>query len=346
MELITPTEARALCAQYFAGQSATLPDRDGPSLDNIVRSAAAVACPCSRNSLVYVVCEANRGIWEQFDKELVSASLDQLLGNGDLLEIPSPNEGGTYIDLTPPSFVWRQSGEAIIVGGLPDNYPFLTADLIRRLDTRNGIRVLRESDQGEDLCRSLLALGMNQIDVAHWTMLPQPAGSAELIAKYVETLLPVNGQIEGVKLLKQGFQRYYKDRVEPLESQTGYFVARKPQKYGADSWCFIETIRGQLRGLLEFPTTVGGIRGCDEAWYLLAALDYEAGEPQRFDVRDESEQALVLSFFGPIPAWAERRLSTFGERTESNTLFSFRLAREDFDEEVEFLAERLWMLPD
>ena len=138
--------------------------------------------------------------------------------------------------------------------------------------------------------------------------------------------------------------RYYRGRWAEPRAQSGRFVARRSQAYGADLWCYLEMRSGNPERLIDLPAGGSRWRGCDEAWYLQMAIDAQRGEPQRFRIRAGPEDALVLEFFSPVPMWARRRWDAVGEPVSaSGCLFAYRLAEAELAEEMRFVREALWL---
>ena len=138
--------------------------------------------------------------------------------------------------------------------------------------------------------------------------------------------------------------RYYRGRwVEPSK-QAGHFVGRRPQAYGADLWCYVEVQEGHAVGLVDLPTRHGVGRGCDEAWRLQAAIDYERDAPQVYRVRSGPGRSWLLDFFSPVPMWARRRWETIGEPVSAfGCLFSFKFSETVVSDEIAFAREYMWL---
>jgi hypothetical protein len=155
--------------------------------------------------------------------------------------------------------------------------------------------------------------------------------------------------IAGLRVLDTGLPpRFYRGRWRPATpDDAGYFVARRPQAYGADLWCF-----GQFNGagrvrLLDLPIENPLSSGADEAWRLQAALDALADNPQAVCVQP-SANGCRLDLFSPLPSWAQRRLDLVGSPSPRGrgALFSYLVPSADADEEIAFLGRLLWMMDD
>src|SRR6185437_6444359 len=108
----------------------------------------------------------------------------------------------------------------------------------------------------------------------------------------------------------------------------GDFLARRPQAYGADLWCAVRVEEGLPVKLVEFPLHDPVAPARDEAWRFQMAVDAMRGKPQQYRVapvtgRTES----VVSFFSPLPGFAERYLQLVGMALPDapKALLAFRL---------------------
>jgi hypothetical protein len=73
------------------------------------------------------------------------------------------------------------------------------------------------------------------------------------------------------------------------------------------------------------------------------AIDAEAGTPQTVRIR-KGQQTSVLSFFSPLPSWAERRVAVVASKTlGEGSLFSYELPMNNLEEEIAFLKMALWL---
>ena len=76
---------------------------------------------------------------------------------------------------------------------------------------------------------------------------------------------PASFEIPGLSLIDPTSSvRYYRGRWVQPQAQTGRFVGRRSQAYGADLWCYIEMDEGQPRRFLDLPLRGSRARGCDE----------------------------------------------------------------------------------
>jgi hypothetical protein len=56
----------------------------------------------------------------------------------------------------------------------------------------------------------------------------------------------------------------------------------------------------------------------------------------------------AIDFFSPLPSWAQRRLDLLGTPLLAGrgALFTYSLPADEVSEELDFLADRLWMSTD
>jgi hypothetical protein len=138
--------------------------------------------------------------------------------------------------------------------------------------------------------------------------------------------------------------QYYRGRWRDPTGLTGRFVGRRQQAFGAKLWCYVELCNGQPDRYIDLPCGAMRFRGCDEAWRLQAAIDYEQRHPQRFRLRQGLEGTTLIDVFSPIPSWAQRRWTIVGEAVaRDKCLMSFRFSRRDIEEETHFAEEYLWL---
>ena len=320
-----------------------------------LRRAAGFLCPCSPATLVRAVSQSLDGLVSDVDafSENVEETLEAMVAHGDLLEyhdIASEQDTRaiTLLYGAPPSFLRRKSGAVLILGIVPDRLSPLPEDLERQIEYVNHVRRL-PSVEGRDLSTELSELGLIELSFETWLASPAAEKPAQQLARLGRLLeaAPASLEIPGPSLIDPTTSvRYYRGRwVEP-RSQTGRFVARRTQAYGADLWCYVEMDQGRPHRFLDLPLPGSRLRGCDEAWRLQAAIDADRGVPQRFRVRPTSQGShrKVVDFFSPVPLWARRRWDAVGEPVvSSGCLFSYSFAEKEIEEELRFLSEWLWL---
>jgi hypothetical protein len=246
----------------------------------------------------------------------------------------------------PASFVVRQSGLVVILGVAADQLSPLPSDLERRIQYVGHIRRLRPCSEKEDLRSELLHVGLLEITSDGWLKSPKLSTASPAVAACdrAHDVVPPSRDIPGLLLLDPTKSvLFYRGRWTEPKSQTGRFVARRQQAYGADLWCYVQLKHGQPERMIDFPQRGSRWRGCDEAWYLQMAIDAQRGSPQRFRVTPSGD-AHILELFSPVPAWARRRWDAIGEPVpKTGSLFAYRIAKAEIEEERRFAREALWL---
>ena len=318
-----------------------------------LRRAASFLCPCTAPTLVRGVVRPLRGLVDDLAtiKDLVEETLEAMIAHGDILEHRDiegePGYGAaSLLYAAPAGFVARESGAVILLGVASDQLSTVPDDLEARIEYVNHLRRLIPGP-GEDLRSEILQLGLIEISYSDWLRFPPRETCAQHVAR-LDRLLDAaqpSRDVPGLSLLDptRGV-RYYRGRwVEP-RAQSGRFVARRRQAYGADLWCYLEMRDGNPERLFDLPAGRSRWRGCDEAWHLQMAIDAQRGEPQWFRIRPGPEGTRVLEFFSPVPMWARRRWDAVGEPVSaSGCLFAYRLAEAELAEEMRFAREALWL---
>jgi hypothetical protein len=321
-------------------------------LAGALRRAAGYLCPCSAATLVSAVVRPLRGLVPDLEKakELVEATLEAMTSHGDMLEQPDVQEGApsarVLLYAAPASFVVRQSGLAVLLGVAADQLSPLPSELERRIQYLGHVRRLSPSSVSEDLRRELRLLGLLELTVDAWLKGPKPGGASQVVTatdRLLDGVAP-SRDIPGLLLLDSTKPvRYYRGRWSEPKAQTGRFVGRRQQAYGADLWCYVQLTNGRPERMMDLPQRGSRWRGCDEAWHLQMAIDALRGSPQHFRMTPSGE-AVVLELFSPAPAWARRRWDAIREPVPSTgSLFAYRIPKAEVDEERRFVREVLWL---
>jgi hypothetical protein len=323
------------------------------ALSASLRRAASFLCPATPGRIVRSVLEVLEGIpgFGDDTRAQLETLLDVLLGHGDLLELETDQVEtvGSRIFLGPPAFVRRKSGACLLIGTRPDGAQLVSDELNTLIEYEEHVRTVQPSPGVDELLKSS---DLVELDPGQWLKAPTPLSPSQLLTEY-ETRLQVaksSGDIEGGRVLDSARPvTYYSGRWRsPRDGDTGTFVARRPQFYGADLWCFARLEDGHFAQLVDLPITGPLIAAHDEAWRLQAAIDAIADHPQIVDVHRHSRPGSSrLNFFSPIPRWAQRRLEVVGTPLlkARGSLFSYSLSDTELDEEIEFLTAMLWVSP-
>ncbi|MGB3975495.1 MAG: hypothetical protein WBM02_10275 [bacterium] len=318
-----------------------------------LRRVASFLCPCTAPTIVRAVVQPLRGLVDDLEvlKTVVENTLNAMIAHGDILEHNDVTEDSMHKNIAtlyaaPPSFVIRMSGTVILLGITSGEFSALPDELETRIEYVNHLRRLSPTP-GEDLRGDLVQLDLIELSYKDWLKMP-PAETAEQHVLRVGNLLDSaqpSRDVPGLLILdSERPVDYYRGRwVEP-RSQSGRFVARRSQAYGAKLWCYVQLRNGNPERLIDFPIAGGRWRGCDEAWRLQMAIDAQRGEPQRFRVRPGPADTRVVEFFSPVPMWAQRRWDAVGEPvTSSRCLFAYRMTETELEEELRFARNELWL---
>jgi len=334
------------------GMGREIPRLDDILLVGLLRRAAGIHCPCSRTVLRVALIESLAYL--QTDCGALADRLDNLIEDmiiaGDLLELSDvatddPDVKGTWVFAAQPSFVVRRTGSIFLTGIASDQDRFLPEHLNRRVTHPHGTQSIVPAP-GEDLIEQLITHGLHQLSEDVWLRSPKVQAPEQLIQRFKHQLLtqPPCGPVPGLQIIDQDIKvTYYRDRWAAPRGQTGTFVARRPQEFGAPLWCFAELIDGTLRRIVDLPPKTYRWRGCDAAWYLQMAIDYCAGQPQQYR-RSNVSSGIRFDFFSPLPIWAQRRLMLLGHKRQSNkSLFAYEISVAEATEEEENLQDNLWL---
>jgi hypothetical protein len=353
MRRLTSTEVHAQKVAELGLDSTVLDLTSIEAIAAALRRAASFLCPCTAATLVRNVVRPLRGLVDDLEsmKDQIDETLEAMIAHGDLLEHRQVDEDhelgtGTLLYAAPPSFVARRSGAVILLGVAADQLSALPDELGARIEYVTHVRRLCPLP-GEDLRDDLVQLGLIELSYDSWLKAPLAETPAQHVSR-LDGLLDAaqpSRDIPGLSLLDTDRSvRYYRGRwVEP-RTQSGRFVARRSQAYGANLWCYVQVRDGCPERLIDLPTSLGRWRGCDEAWHLQMAIDAHYGKPQRFRVRPGPAGSRLLELFSPVPMWARRRWDAVGEPTPCyGCLFAYRLAPTELGEELRFARQALWL---
>jgi len=277
--------------------------------------------------------------------------LNLLIGGGDLLELRLGGESPTrLLYLGPPSFIERAPGTYLLVGVRPYGVPLLDAELAHQIELEGHTQTLHL--EREDAIEQLTHSGLQQINPERWVASPRKESAAALLQRVGARLDAAgpSGDIKDLAVLDPTTPvRYYKGRWRgPTLGDSGDFVARRPQTYGADLWCAVRMNDGSPQKLVEFPVNDPLVPGRDEAWRMEMAIDAERRIPQIFRwTPAQGGASSIVSFFSPLPGFAERYLQLVGLALPDapKALFAFRVTNGAVPALSAYLADMLWMKP-
>jgi hypothetical protein len=324
-------------------------------LAQVVRRALCIMAPCATHELARAVSQSFPGV--ELDGESLTDRVDRIVESlivyGDILEMrglddQAWSQGSSFVlRPAPPSFVARKNGSVVILGIAGEQITPLTGELESRVLYRGVLRIIPVGE-GEELQGLLRDLGLLKLSEKAWLRLPAAESAAMHIASWRQQLAkePAASPIDGLKVLDTSRSpAFYKDRWgNPEPKHSGLFVARRPQRYGADLWCLVELDKGAVRRFKDLTVPGDRLRPFDIAWRIQAAFDAVAENPQRFRISEHDASIRVVRFYSPIPSWCERHLSIVGQKTRADRcLVSFEIPASDLENEIKSLREALWM---
>ncbi|MCY3614933.1 MAG: hypothetical protein OXH03_07560 [Bacteroidetes bacterium] len=317
-----------------------------------IRRAATFLCPCTELSMVHSIVNPLQGLVEDLSSltRSVKQTLNAMISQGDLLELEefdaNSSDKNTLLFAAPAAFVPRDTGAQFLIGISGDELFALPEDLAASIEYAGHIRRLWPL-ANNNLHQKLEECGLLEIPFDYWQASPKFSDSSKLISTYDNLLDSAgpSGEIPGLCLLDPDRSvKYYRGRwVDPVK-QSGRFVARRKQAYGARLWSYVLLVDGEPQALVDLPLPGSRWHGRDEAWHLQMAIDEKRKTPQRFAIRNESRKKCLIAFFSPIPSWAERRWNAIGERVSSERcLFAYRIPRDELPQEIEFIHRKLFL---
>ena len=351
---IKPDDVLVGCRQTLGLSENHQEPLDEVLLAALLRRSAGIHCPCSRTTLNTSLFESLRHLSqdESILSERIDTIIEGLIVGGDLLELndvatDDPEVKGTWVFAAPPSFVVRPSGSIFLLGIVPDQDTFLPHSLTSRISYEGFTRTI-VPEPNEDLVAELHEHGMQRLSESAWLKHPTAERPEAMLDKYARKLgsQPPSGAIQDLQILDQTKPvTYYRGRWTTPRSQTGTFIARRLQEFGAPLWCFAELVAGSVVQILDLPLRRTRWRGCDAAWHLQMAIDFCRQTPQRYR-RQDVGNGVRLDFFSPLPQWAQRRLMILGRPSHpEQSLMSYWLPSAEAESEEYFLQERLWLSP-
>ena len=319
------------------------------------RRLAGILCPCPAATLASRLADSFFKLTKvsQPDlREFFRDTIEKLVMQGDLLELSSVTTvdeavRNSWIFAAPPSYLMRPGGAAFLLGITPDENTPLPAKLAERIKFDGHMRLLEPEAPDEKLDEVLLGLGLFPITEDAW-LKPPKEETAPAHVERLERLLEAqgpSGSIQELMILDPATSfAFYRDRWVAPRKQTGHFVARRPQAYGAPIWGFAALVDGQSAKFLDLPLKGARYRGCDTAWRLQLAIDANRGTPQHFRLSPGRDGGSILDLFGPLPMWAERRLWLLGKpMIPEQAMLSYWLPDLESEDMARFLIRYLWM---
>lgn len=323
-------------------------------LSALIRRTAGLICPCTKRRIQKTVLNSLNGLVNPLSdiRESVDELIDLLIANGDLLEqndiMSDLSRNEVIIYLAPLSFVKRASGACILLGISPDDRQVLSDYLIENVQYNDFSRIL-SIDLNQDMADYLQGIGFIELPYKAWVKCPPPMTAEKTISimdmNLGSYLAHSSETIEGLRIIDHSIGvEYYPGRWVCPNEQTGKYVGRRPQAYGADLWCYVELENGKPRRFLDLPLIGSKWRGCDEAWRLQAAIDHCNKKPQKYRLRSGTGDFKIIDLFSPVPSWIQRRWTMIGlPITSYKCLLSFRFRTQEIEEEIAFAKEQMWL---
>ena len=311
-----------------------------------IRYAASIVCPTSPRNLISAVVGALNSVTDDSDlREKCRGVLENVIANGDLVESEdvASQTGYRLIYLAPPFFVRVNETKAMALGIVPDGIDPIPSGL--EVELRGPVRIVG-SGSGEPIAQTLKLAGFEELSYKSWAKAPDRVSCAELVSRFDKLIDRQQecGDVDGLSVLRgDAPNHWYRGRWGDQARLTGRFVARRPQKYGADIWCYVELDQGRSSRLVDLPIGRTAERGCDQAWRLQCALDAFHGDPQQYKLTRLSSDDTGVTVHIPPPAWLLRRWESMGTRYSDN-VFEFIFNSRDATREVQLLEQELWMV--
>jgi hypothetical protein len=320
-----------------------------------IRRAASFMCPTSPRQLISAVAAVLQPLdgGSEPARHAISDLLDSLIATGDLLELRDEVDGRSVrlLYLGPPSYVERGPGVYLLSGVRPYGAALVDAELSQSIEHDGEARTVRLDPAAAD--ERLTAAGLERIERQRWVASPRAEPADRLMSRLAHQLDAARpaGEIEGLQIIDPTAQvRYYRGRWRSPEAiDSGDFVARRPQEYGADLWCVVRMQNGAPLKMLEFPIDDPLVPARDEALRLQMAIDAQRSNPQVYATHPVNADAdVAVRFFSPIPGFAQRYLELVGAPLpeEPRCLFAFRVPDGAMPDLERMLTELLWMQSD
>ena len=315
---LTPNEVVGYCRSYLC-KAAGSSELDHTLLADLLRYTASILCPCSRVALRAALEESLSFLSPDSSNlaDRINKLIEELIVIGDLLDLSNvatddPNVKGTWVFAAPPSFIVRRNGSIFLSGIIPDHASFLPEDLEGRVDRSHATRFIK-AEPDENLVERLTTHGLNHMREDVWLKSPKYYSPDQLIKRFKNQLVtqPTCGPIIGLIILDHLKPvTYYRGRWCAPTSQSGTYLARRPQEFGAPLWSVADLVDGVPKRFIDLPPVNYRWRGYDSALHLQLAIDYCAGHPQQY-LRSATDGGTRFDFFFSIAALGAAAIDDF-----------------------------------
>ncbi len=319
-----------------------------------LRRLCSFMCPCPGSAIVRIACRSLEALALPVHdlRQAVEAVLEDMVVCGDLLELAHMAISGgenhpSWLYCAPPSFVVRRGGRIHIFGIAADDAAFLPTDLRSKLRRREVVRYL-EVSAADGLPQQLQRLGLREVNEAAWMTAVSKDQAQQFAERYKRRLtsMGVTGELPDLTILlpRSAAAHTYSARWQSAKDETGLFIGRVPQPYGAPLWYFCSLKDGAVLRSLLLPLKESTDRASDAAWRLQLALDAASGAPASCVARISGDQA-TLTFDIPIPTAARRRLLFLGAQSIERAVnpFRYELPVAELESEQSFLLDHYWI---
>lgn len=335
-----------------------LPAEDSASTDvaviaAVMRRLCGFMCPCPGYALEKATLRSLQPFYPSDDalRTEIKEILNDLLTSGDLLELSRVVVAGaegkpTWLFCAPPSFVRRTDGRVYIFGIAPDGATFLPGELSDQLRYRATTRFFEPRDV-PSLSATLRSIGLREVSEEAWLSTVRSGSPKEYLDRTKTALARqgVEGDLGEISILRQGKAALaaYSARWSRASAESGYYIVRTEQAYGAPNWYFAELVHGAVRSSLLLPLPQVAERACDTAWRIQLALDACGGFPAQIRLTPAPE-GYILSFSFPPPTAVRRRLGIMGgRRYDPNSGYQqFHVQSSELDQELLYLRTCYW----
>ncbi len=319
-------------------------------LASLLRAIVELRAPIDRAGILSLAVEISAPLFKEnghFQK-YADVLVDTLIEYGDVL---LPDEFATgdnearsaLIYPAPPGFLVRKGGMVFIRGIFTDDFRWVWEKIASRVRYKGHVRFL-SPEVGEDLPKYLKDCGLQSVPTETFLSRPPEEARESFLAQIDKTLNDSAGSgsvADFTWLAGSPASRNWNERWTDIAPSNGVYVVRRSRRFGSALWGIARMSSGRLTHLLNLPTK-SGVRACDEAWRVQAALDAARGSPPLIYVKHEDGRTTV-STNRPFPAWVTRRWDLFGSKiNRPGFLMSYSFSPKDAGEEVAFVSQFMW----
>jgi len=319
----------------------------------VLRRLCGFMCPCPPHAIAQMACKslAPLELPVQDLREAVDAVLEDLTVCGDVIELTRVAMVGaenkpTWLYCAPPSFVIRTGGRIHIFGIASDDAVFLPRELRSQLHRDRAARFIVSPDGA--IVPALRQLGLREISESAWMTNVRAETAQQHVDRHQRRLSThgVAGDMPDLMILQHAQEAHvtYRRRWKLAQDESGIFVGRLAQPYGAPLWYLCQLKDGAAERSLLLPLKDTVDRASDAAWRIQLSMDAARGHPATYDCRQEGE-GFTLFFSFPLPVAARRRLLFLGagRAAEETNPFAFWLPTAELQAERKFLKDYYWI---